>query len=203
MKIAPVGSRPGASGALVTDAPLERIVGELSRLDLPRVSGPTIETLLRAVPLTAADLAPFLFRVPQRYTRNVIHRETGFEVVAMCWPAGVRTPIHDHGGRRCFVSVVSGSLVSDEYVIVCGGRIAGPAEITHDRTQTLRSGDTDVRTPRVDIHRLSAPAGDAISLHIYAAPLDTYLVFDPQAGTCRDARSHDDGRPDPDGPPRR
>jgi cysteine dioxygenase len=195
MKLAPVRNRPGARAAIVAGSPLERIAGELAELDLRRVGDSTIEALLRAIPVTAADLTSVLLAAPPRYTRNLVHRQAAFEIVALHWSAGARSPIHDHGGSRCFVSVVSGSLVSDEFALISGGRVAGPAKLSHLRTRTLAAGDIDVRTSQVDIHRVAAPAAEAISLHIYAEPLDRYLVFDREAEVCRDARSRYDERP--------
>jgi hypothetical protein len=35
------------------------------------------------------------------------------------------------------------------------------------------------------IHRVGPVGGRALSLHLYAGPLDSFLVFDPERGTAR------------------
>jgi cysteine dioxygenase len=53
----------------------------------------------------------------------------------------------------------------------------------------MNGGDLDLRSGRFDIHRVSAPSGvPALSLHIYAAPLKEFVVYDVSTQRCQTAR---------------
>jgi hypothetical protein len=54
----------------------------------------------------------------------------------------------------------------------------------------MDAGDLDARSGRFDLHRVSAPAGvPALSLHIYAAPLKEFAVYDESTQRCHVVRS--------------
>lgn len=54
----------------------------------------------------------------------------------------------------------------------------------------MNAGDLDLRSGRFDLHRVSAPSGArALSLHIYAAPLKEFSVYDETTQRCQAVRS--------------
>jgi hypothetical protein len=58
----------------------------------------------------------------------------------------------------------------------------------------MKAGDLDLRSGQFDLHRVSAPSGvGALSLHIYAAPLKDFSVYDESARRCQTVRgTYDD-----------
>jgi predicted metal-dependent enzyme (double-stranded beta helix superfamily) len=132
----------------------------------------------------AAHLAPFATFVPGRYTRHCVYRDDRFELLVMGWPAGLDSPIHDHGGSRGGVRVLGGTLRVEDFAINDGGRAPGPARLQAIGTRLVEVGAVDALTPERDVHRVGAIGGDALSLHLYAGPLDRCLVFDLEAQQC-------------------
>jgi len=140
------------------------------------------------------------------YTRNLIHRDARLAIVCLCWDAGASSPVHGHDGQRCWMAVAEGTLAVQSFAIVSGGRAPGPAVVRpRGRRERLRAGAIDARDPENDLHRVSSPFGRAISLHVYAAPIERCLVFDLARGVCRETRlvydtvpadSHDERRPE-------
>lgn len=166
-------------------APFADLIAAAARLDLPTAQTETVAALLRAARFDDASLAPFVHFGPERYTRNCVYRDERFELLVLCWADNAASPIHDHGGSRCFVSVQRGSLTVENYSVDEGGREAGPVRLSAAGTQVLRAGAIDARGADRDVHRVRASGGPAISLHLYAKPLDACLVFDAARQTCR------------------
>lgn len=84
--------------------------------------------------------------------------------------------------------VLAGKLRVDDYVRLDRGNVPGYAHIAAEDSRTLEAGGLDVRTGRFDLHRVSAtPEREAISLHVYAAPLHRYLIYDEFSRRCQPA----------------
>ncbi|HEY4434289.1 MAG TPA: cysteine dioxygenase family protein [Candidatus Cybelea sp.] len=120
------------------------------------------------------------------YTRTRVHREGRFEVVLLNWAAGAFSAIHDHGGEHCWMSVLEGSLWVDDFVRLDHGERPGFARIEARESRLLGPGDLDLRSGPFDLHRVGATTGaPAISLHVYAAPLGKYAVYDELSDRCQ------------------
>jgi len=122
---------------------------------------------------------------PGAYTRNCAYRDDQFEVLILNWAAGAASPIHDHGGQRCWMMVLDGSLEVDDYVRLDPGDVPGYAYVEPRGSRLLEPGDMDLRTERFDLHRVKCGNGsNAVSLHVYAAPLRNFFVYDETAWRC-------------------
>jgi cysteine dioxygenase len=122
------------------------------------------------------------------YTRTCAYRDREFEVLLLNWAAGAASPIHDHGGQRCWMLVLSGKLQVDDYVRLDEGDVRGYAHIEPVGSQILDAGSLDARSGRFDLHRVAALTNtSAVSLHVYSAPLRRYLVYDEAARQCETA----------------
>ena len=52
------------------------------------------------------------------------------------------------------------------------------ASCARRRTRTLREGEIDMRSGHLSVHRVGACDGRAVTLHVYAKPIDACTVFD-------------------------
>lgn len=125
---------------------------------------------------------------PGDFTRSCAYRDDRFEVALLNWAAGAASPIHDHGDQHCWMVVLDGSLDVDDYARVDAGDVPGRAQVRATGSRRLGKGLVDLRSGRFDLHRVSAAEGPAISLHLYAGPLNEYLVYDETAQSCQSAR---------------
>lgn len=126
---------------------------------------------------------------PGGYTRSCAYWDERFEVLLLNWSAGAASAIHDHGGQHCWMQVLEGQLVVDDYLRVDAGERPGFARVESQGSRLMNAGDLDLRSGRFDLHRVSAPAGvPALSLHIYAAPLKEFSVYDESAQRCQTVR---------------
>lgn len=92
-----------------------------------------------------------------------------FTVLAMVWPAGVVTPVHDHLGW-CAFGVYRGVVEETSYrPLATGPLIAEPVARTRHLVGDV--GHLPVDAP--DIHRMHNPTGaPAVSIHVYGGDFD-------------------------------
>jgi cysteine dioxygenase len=198
------GTEPSAA-RLRRPLPLDDFVLRIREACEPVVDAHRLEALLADWRPTLESLRRWVGFDPVRYSRRQLYRDASFELLLLCWERGQATPVHDHDGQAGWITVLEGELVLQEYE-----RYAGPldlrdlasAEATPPgtvpllpaRRLTLGAGSSvaEAAAPET-IHRVGAPGGRALSLHLYVGPLDSFLVFDPEHGTARRVRPQASG----------
>jgi cysteine dioxygenase len=152
-------------------------------------STPDMAALLAAARGSWVPSRPFLV-CPGGYTRSCAYSNERFEVLLLNWAAGAVSALHDHGGQHCWMQVLEGQLVVDDYIRIDAGERPGFARVETRGSRLMNAGDLDLRSGRFDLHRVSAPSGvPALSLHIYAAPLREFLVYDESTQRCKTVQS--------------
>jgi len=119
--------------------------------------------------------------VEGHYARRELYRSPnyGYSLVAMTWAPGQGTPLHDHGGLWCVEGIWRGALEISQFALVeqdgekfrfvaATGVQAGP-------------GSSGSLIPPHEYHtvRNSNENTVAVSLHIYEAPIESYMCFEP------------------------
>jgi cysteine dioxygenase len=189
------GTFANRAPALGRRSSLDLLVGALAELDFATVPPTAVARILAATAIDDATLAEFVTFAAGRYTRNCVYRDARFELLILCWATDSASAIHDHGRSRCFVRVERGRLTVENYALVEAGRRPGPAHLARGPEQVLGPGDIDVRSAGHDIHRVAPHGGPAVSLHVYAKPLDQCLVFDVASRSCKFVESRYDREP--------
>lgn len=199
---APWPTQPAASagGARPRPLALGDFVSRIREAGDPQANPELVEELLATWRPSLDSLRPWIAFDPARYARQRLYRDETFELLLLCWDRGQATPVHDHDGQAGWITVLEGSLSIQEYE-----RYGGPADLgdlTSDeptppdtvplvpvRRSTVAAGSSvaEAAAPET-IHRVGACGGRALSLHLYAGPLRTFLVFDPERGTARRIR---------------
>jgi cysteine dioxygenase len=117
--------------------------------------------------------------------RNLVYRDSRVEVVVNCWDAGISSPIHDHSQQECWFSIQAGTFQLEDYPLLAGGREPGYALLgSPSLSEPVGPGHVDYRGPLDSIHRVTALQGPAVTLHVYAAPVERCLVFDVRRHRC-------------------
>jgi cysteine dioxygenase len=121
---------------------------------------------------------PFLRR---RYARTLVHRCEAFELLLLSWSPGSASPIHDHDGQDCWFVPLAGAFDLDDYAILAEND--AEARLTPLRSRRLYDGDLDRRDRYEAVHSVTPATPVAVSLHLYARPIDRCRVFDLSRGT--------------------
>lgn len=125
------------------------------------------------------DLARHVRFDPQRYSRQRLYRDDDFEVLLLCWEPGQLTPIHEHGGQHGWVTVVEGRLRLQQFLPETRPAAEVPMRLRAGTVDEAGPGETRVETVTAEaVHRVGSPHGRAVSLHVYARPLDWFLAYD-------------------------
>lgn len=154
-----------------------------------------VAATLRDVRIDQRSLAPYLTWSRQRYTRNLIARDAAFELIAICWDTDVVSAIHDHADSDCAFVLAQGAVRCENYRIAWPEeRSAGRCVIEPTGSRILRQGQLDMTSGHLSVHRVGACEGRAVTLHVYAKPIDACLNFD-EDGSTRLAPSRYDSVP--------
>jgi cysteine dioxygenase len=119
------------------------------------------------------------------YTRTLLYKSNLFEVLAVHWLPGCVSAIHDHGGALCWLAVAGGSMLVENYLRTDSGSVDGYASLKFEGREELRPGGVDYRQDDLHLHRCIVPErSQAVSLHVYAHPIERFLGFDERHNTC-------------------
>ncbi len=145
-----------------------------------------VERALRSCRVDAVLSSP-LRLIRGRYTRTLLYREERFELLLLAWGSGSGSPIHDHAGQRCWLLPIAGRFALDDFALRAGGKEPGHAHVERTGARVLRQAELDHREGEAELHRVAVPAGcdGAVSLHVYAKPIVSCLVFDEARQRCR------------------
>ncbi|MCP3103750.1 cysteine dioxygenase [Myxococcus sp. K15C18031901] len=118
---------------------------------------------------------------PAHYARRVLVRTDACELLLACWLPGQASLVHDHGGSHGAALLVRGELKETRFA--WGGDRLLPA-------LACRAGEGDVMLERPDtIHRVVNPSRHgAVSLHLYAPPMQGMTPYDGQTVPGRTRR---------------
>ena len=110
------------------------------------------------------------------YTRNCVADTENFELILLCWEPEQMTPIHDHGGEECWVTVIQGAFKETIYRLD-----------DHDEPEELKSSiyETNEVSYMIDFmgfHSLKNVSGTrSMSLHLYAKPIRNCNMYDEES----------------------
>src|SRR5579872_347334 len=123
------------------------------------------------------------------YTRTLLFKNDLFEILALHWRPNSVSAIHDHGGALCWLSVAHGTIGVENYLRTDQRNVTGFASIALEGREELPPGAVDYRQDDVHLHRCIARDGDAVTLHVYAHPIERFNTFDERANVCTEVTS--------------
>jgi len=142
--------------------------------------GARIARLLAEYATKHEDWRRFALFDPDVYTRNLIARNEHFEMILLCWNVGQQSPIHNHAGQNCWMSVLEGDIEEILFSLPADGRPGPPKEI---RSRIHVPGRVGFINDEIALHRVRPVAGRrGISLHLYSKPIEECNVYDEASG---------------------
>lgn len=130
--------------------------------------------------VSMAAVEPYTVWKADRYTRSLIYRDDLFQVLVLCWNVGQASPVHDHAGQRCWMSLPQGRLEIANYSFKHG------REIEFIDAEIVGKHDSDVHVDQCcSVHQIAnrcAWCEPAVSLHVYSRPFDSCYIYDLATG---------------------
>ncbi len=137
---------------------------------------PDVSSYLLNLDLNESELKKYSFYNKNCYTRNLVHKDSDFELLVICWPPNTSAPIHGHEGEKCWARVQEGQLQICNYEEIS----SNPLELNMIQKLSCSPGFLD---GPADIHSVeNLSDGFATSLHVYAKPYDACDIYDIENG---------------------
>jgi cysteine dioxygenase len=163
----------------MSSSTMQALVTQLTRA-FEQDKGARAAQLLAAYATGSTDWARFASFEKDHYTRNLVARNTHFELLVLCWGAGQKSPIHDHQGQRCWMGVLDGKLVETQYR---PPRPGASRALEKKHSQVFERGGVAYITDDIALHDIGGFDGSAaVSLHLYAGPIAACRIYDPLTG---------------------
>ncbi|MFL6468004.1 MAG: cysteine dioxygenase [Pyrinomonadaceae bacterium] len=143
----------------------------------------TVYSYLAENPVEFDSVKQYLHWSPAFYTRNLIYKDTRFEMLAICWESGQVSRIHNHSEQRCWMTVPLGRLKGQNFVVEEIDETRGHCKLRETDSFELNDravAKVELEEPVHQILNLSEFNERAVSIHIYSKPYDRCLSY------CRD-----------------
>ena len=161
---------------------ISEFIEKINKLSYYNFPDDEVLKFLRKNPLSRDFLEPYLFFSDVRYTRNLIHKTPGFELLILCWKPGQHTTIHDHGGQRCWMRVEQGCLKIIDY------KQDKSSPMLVKKIDAYVTDEGDIKGP-LDIHEVeNTKEQDALSLLLSIPCLEKHNVYDIESKQKREMR---------------
>jgi predicted metal-dependent enzyme (double-stranded beta helix superfamily) len=128
----------------------------------------------------ALDTAGLLARTrfsDQGYSRTIVQRTPGWEVLLVGWLPGQRTAPHGHGESFGLTCVLEGKLTEVVYRLAPGGQVMRAERHVHAPGRVFRE------EPHTIHHVEHTGRSRTVSLHLYAPPLERMELYEGSTGT--------------------
>lgn len=150
-------SIPGALAALI--ATWDRFAEAIPLGELKRGLG--------KLRISRGELGSFVSFSRSCYRRNRIHVGPAYEILALCWASGQRSPIHDHHGSACALRIVEGIATETRFEFSPSGLIFATGTNRFGPGAVTASYDSDIH----QMGNLEPAECDLVTLHVYSPPL--------------------------------
>lgn len=131
--------------------------------------------ITKQINISASEFDDYVYWDKDSYTRNCIERTENFELMLLCWNSKQTTPIHDHGGEKCWVYQIKGSIDELRYDKNENDQL----EVVNQ--MTLPPGKLTYMDDSMGYHALKNNKNErALTLHLYMKPIDECDVFNPK-----------------------
>lgn len=107
----------------------------------------------------------------ERFTRNLISSEDSYNLLLLVWGPGHGSDIHNHGGSQCFFRIMYGEILEERYDSnICTNLL---------QKVVLKEGSVGSINDDIAVHKMINidESKVAISLHLYAPPYESVLVY--------------------------
>jgi cysteine dioxygenase len=146
---------------------LSEFIEKLDESDLK-----TLPKVIKSVAIPFSEFEKHATWNQESYTRNCIARTDTYELILLCWEKKQETPIHEHGGQKCWVYQINGEVDECRYQKDSSGKLSETLKIH------LSAGNITYMDNEMGYHTLKNIGNQrAMTLHIYVKPIDSCKVF--------------------------
>ena len=132
----------------------------------------TFPKIIKSLNIPFSEFEKYATWKKDRYTRNCIKRTAVYELILLCWNEKQGTPIHEHGGQKCWVYQINGEVAEYRY------QKNEQGELSETSMKKLTKGNMTYMDDKMGYHALKNIENKrSMTLHIYVSPIDSCEVF--------------------------
>lgn len=169
---------------------IQEFTKALSAIPEPKFTHSNVLRFLQRYPVVIESLEPYLYFCAEHYTRNLIQKTDLFELIALCWDIGQKSPIHNHRDQKCWMAMAHGKLQIHTFALVKKDPATHFCELESSGQVLLDPQNPGQVDPEEPIHQvLNLPSYNckAVSLHVYSRPYDSCEIYDLKNKSYEDA----------------
>jgi cysteine dioxygenase len=162
---------------------VEKLIDGLTSISDDEFTCDNVYTYLAENPVDVDSITRFFHWNPDFYTRNLIHKDDRFEMMAICWESGQVSRVHNHAEQKCWMTVPVGRLRGQNFGVSQIDESRGFCKLIETDSFELSdclAAKVELEQPIHQILNLAEYGQRAVSLHIYSKPFDHCLSY------CRD-----------------
>ena len=126
-------------------------------------------------PFTRDAFAPFTVFRDETYGRNLVSKNTNYELIVLTWMPKHRTPIHDHANSRCWMWLMKGSLTLRNYDFPCESKKGLQCQ---GSVESFSTGQLAYIDDGLGVHSIANASNEpAVSVHLYAGPIPRCQIY--------------------------
>lgn len=143
--------------------------------------------------ITPESLDKYLYFSKGNYTRNLIHKCTLFECLAICWEIGQVSRIHNHRGQHCWMATPIGRLRVQNFRVEEQDALRSTCRLSPTDAYDMDPEHPAYVDPAQPVHQVLNPteyAARAVSIHVYSYPYDSCEIYLRDQGRYMDVPLH-------------
>jgi len=170
---------------------IEKLVEGLCEIPDEEFHCEPVYRFLSENPVDIDSVAKYLHWSEKFYTRNLIHKNERFEMMAICWDKGQVSQVHNHADQMCWMTVIDGTLRGQNFKIDEIDEENGHCRLSETDMFDLSNCLAAAVELEEPIHQiLNLPEFDerAVSIHIYSKPIESCLAYCCETNTFKEVR---------------
>ena len=164
---------------------MDRLVKDIESFAKQEFPKSAVSSYLAETLIEPNSLSPYLKYEKHRYTRHLVHKNTDFELLVICWGKGHSAPIHGHEGELCWARVEQGRLLFYNFRVLS----ENPLQLSPEGAPV--EGKVGFLDGPAEIHSVANPMSfgiNAVSLHLYSKPYLKCDIYESVKGPKRRVR---------------
>src|ERR1035437_2421658 len=159
---------------------IENLVRGLRSISDDEFTCDNVYQFLADNPVDVVSLTRYSHWSPEFYTRNLIDKDSRFEMMAICWERGQVSRVHDHSDQKCWMTVPVGKLRGQNFAIA--EKYESRAYCKLIETDAFELSDclaakVELEQPIHQVQNSEEYGERAVSIHIYSKPFDSCLSY--------------------------
>jgi len=171
--------------------PIETIIDGLRSVSDEEFTCDNVYQFLADNPVDVDSITRYFHWSRDHYTRNLIHRDDRFELLAVCWESGQQSQVHNHSDQKCWMTVPIGRLKGQNFAVETLDEANNHCKLRETDAFELSdclAAKVELEEPIHQILNLQEFGERAVSIHIYSKPFSRCMAYCRETNTFKEVQ---------------